>query len=155
MKNESKGTFTNSECIHLFSYTLYDLKHFKKFTKQTNESDYTIGRRFQPKKGKILKFYIFPLTDEILLPAKNYTDLTLIKFHPFKTRKYRMIIIEYEFKKIDKSMNGVSLFYKYDQKEEVIRVKLPKKMQKHLHNSTRNHKKNLIVRAATLTNNHH
>lgn len=124
--NQSEGNFTNSECIHLFSYTLYDLNHFKKFTKKTTNLDYKISKRFNPAKGKILKFYISPISDEVYLPAKNYTDLSLIKFHPFESKKYRMLMIEYEFKNIDKSITGVSFFCKYNQKEDFVKVELPK-----------------------------
>lgn len=128
-KNESKSKFANSELIHLVTYMIYDLNHFKEFTKNTSRLDYMLENIFDPKKGKIFEFYLYKIrnNDEITLPAKNYSDLEWQRYQAFvsKDKKYTMLMVEYDHKSLP-NKTGVSIFRKHDQKEKFIKVKLPK-----------------------------
>jgi len=107
---------------------VYDLNHFKEFTKKANPSDYHINNVFDPSKGKVFEFYLARLTKEINIPKVNYEDLDWRLYHPFesKEKNYRMLMIEYDFKKLDPNKSGVSLFRQHDQEAEHLSVKLPK-----------------------------
>ncbi len=125
-RNESGSKFADSELIHLMTYMIYDLNHFKVFTKKTSPNDYQIENIFNPKKGKVFEFYLSKISEEITIPTKNYEDLTWRLYHPFVNSNYRMLMVEYDYNDLDPSKNGVTLFRKYDQKENFIKVNPPK-----------------------------
>jgi len=127
-RNKSESTFINSKIIHILAYLIYDLGHFKKFTKKVSSLDYQISNKFNPSKGKIFEFYLSKVEDKIILPKRKYKDITFRKYHPLisKDKKCRMLMIENDFKKFNKNVTGVSLFRRYEQKEKYIKVKLPK-----------------------------
>ncbi|MBT4455830.1 hypothetical protein HOC54_01645 [Candidatus Peregrinibacteria bacterium] len=126
-RNESKSKFKNAEFIHLLTYMIYDLNHFKEFLKKASLIDYHLENIFDPKKGKVFEFYLSKFDEKITLPAKNYSDLTWCQYQAFasKNKEYRMLMVEYDYKEIP-NKTGVSLFRKHDQKEDCIKIKLPK-----------------------------
>jgi hypothetical protein len=126
-RNESKSKFANSDLIHLLTYMIYDLNHFKEFTKKASSIDYPLENIFDPKKGKVFEFYLSRFDKENALLPKSYTDLTFRQYQAFtsQNKEYRMLMVEYDHKKLP-SKTGVSLFRKHDQKEEFVKIKLPK-----------------------------
>lgn len=127
-RNESKSKFANSQLIHLLTYMVYDLNHFKEFTKKTESHDYVISNKFEITKGKVFEFYLSKLTKEINIPAITYEDLEWRLYHPFesKSRNYRMLMIEYDFKEKDPKKSGVSLFRQHEQRAKHLSVRIPK-----------------------------
>jgi hypothetical protein len=122
-RNESAGKFTNSKLLHIITFEIYDLLHFKPYSKN-DPLDYTVKKKFESNKGKIFEFYLEPHSDKAILPttinnSESLENIELINLHPFsKENKYTLVIVEYEFKNLNSANKGVLLYRKYNQSQD-------------------------------------
>lgn len=119
-ENQSNTNFV----IHLFAYTIYDLNHFKVFTKTIEKNDYILENSFDPNKGKVFEFHLTKIEEKIKIPNIVYNDLERKMYHPFTNEKYRLLMIEYDFININNEKTGITLYRKHNTNENFFEAKI-------------------------------
>jgi hypothetical protein len=86
-KKETKlySKYKEFKIIHLFSYTIYDLNHFKFFNKKQTKLDYFLKEIFDKKKWKILEFYLTKVDKKVIIPNIDYNNLERKMYHSLLT----------------------------------------------------------------------